>query len=553
MLKGKAIIELTDVNTGEKTVQVEDNIMTNALSCYFNPPLSHMGVTSLIAGNNNQLFAYNQPNLSWATSGIVVSNQEQVESPDTLEIPLSTVIGAAAKQYKVQIESDNRYGEYNESESVIDNENGIFSHVFDFPTSACNGTVRCLSIMHPGGVIGLPYAEYDSFKENLDIVYRRKFFVGAQIAASASNNTSLYHPCPGFRVNVFDTIEGTTIGSWSYRTYALEQNHYSDLATLQTIEKVLAYDVEKGFVYTLYWTSANTFVIRCRASNIASINAIANFKLLKEYPEVVVDSQVENTRSYGIACIDKVTQKAYYITAPTNSSTTVNPNETIRVYEVDLIEGTTRTFNVPNVTGTTLYLSTSYYEYARYETRAGYGKQSALVHNGNIYIRESKDIYGKDAAEQYVWFKIPLDNPSNVTECKMVNGFKPINGSTAMGKWINLIDDKYLYIDSGHILNIENDTIYNDYSTDTIISTYGVNITSIPLIGSKFTMFTYFSGDTSYNHTEYVGIFTRLDMPITINNLSTPIHKTPSQTMKITYVLKEVEPEDTNTEGGETV
>jgi hypothetical protein len=562
MIKGRAIIELTDVNTGEKTVQVEDNIMTDALYHYFNPPLAYLGLRSIRPSSSgiNQQFAYSESNLSWATSGLVVSNQEQPESADTLEIPLGTIIGAAAKQYKVQTDADNRYGEYNETESFIDTENGIFNHVFDFPTSACNGTVRCLSIMHPGGVIGLPYATYDTFKENLDMVYRRKYFVGAEIPIfSEVKNVKLYHPCPGFSTldSHFDTAEGTKIGHWAYRNSDVETQHSAYLDKLSTLEKVLAYDVDKSCVYTMQWTDINKFRIRCRASNINAINVVTNFKLLKDYPEIEVTTQT-TSMSNGIACIDKVTQKFYYITTYNNNVGVVSPGDNMTAFSVDLVSGETSIFTIPNTTGTSLYLtlvtrSTS----SGSSTYSGYRKNSGIVHNGNLYLCQSTQITGKNAATSYKWFKIPLSNPLNVTECRTVAGFTPLSESATMPREIQLIDDKYLGIDNGTtslLLNIENDTIYNDYSTDYTISTYGPYTTSIPLIGSKFTMFVYSSGSyyESSPHTQYVTLLARLDMPMTVNNLSTPIHKTPSQTMKITYVLKELEPEeDEIVEGGE--
>jgi hypothetical protein len=567
MLKGKAIIELTDVNTGEKTTQVEHNIMTNALAEFFNPPMAHFGIKSLITTQSSSspsyapkdyMFAYDQPDLSWATSGIVVSNKAQEESPDNLEIPRSSIIGAAAKQYKTQID-DGMYGTYNEAESFIDREHKLFNHVFDFPTSACNGKVCCLSIMHPGGVIGLPYAQYDSFKENLDKVYRLKYFVGGEFDYdySSADSSKFKHPIPGFDIDWLSTAEGTKIGgTWTYNTKDLATMHSeSTLNKLLTCEKVLAFDVINNYMYTMTWTGKDKFVVRCRESRLSSINAITGFKLIKEYPEIVVTSYKSDTAVHGIACVDKMTQKFYYITNYTAASSTVEPNKEMYVYEVDLVEGTTRTYTMGNSTGASLHLTTiSHHTYSG-SSNYGYSKNSAIVHNGCLYATSIASVTGKYAVEKYRWYKIPMDNPSNVTECKPVAGFVPINAANTLPREIQLIDDRYLGICDGTtrlLLNVEDDTIYNDYATNSTIGTYhDGGAESIPIVGSKFVMYTY-----SYFYTYYsaavlgVSTATRLDIPMTINNLSTPIHKTASQTMKITYVLKEVEPEDE--EGGET-
>ena len=554
MLKGKAIIELTDVNTGEKTVQVEDNLMTKALETFFNQPLAAYGTQSIIVNDANNLFAYNMDNLSWATAGLVVSNKALPESPDTLEVPLSSLIGAAAKQYKTQID-DGIFGTYNEAESFIDVEHGVFNHVFDFPTSACNGTVRCLSIMHPGGVIGLPYAKYDNFKNNLDIIYRRHYFLGAEIYGKYSR---LAHPCPGFGRptdgTVKDTVEGTLIGYSGYNATTLETYHYSNLEALMRLERILAFDVTDNSMYTITWTAADKFVIRKRLSRLATLCAMTPFKLLKEYPEITVTTQTESKASCGVACFDKVTKKAYYITPSKNENTTVVPGDSIHLFETDVVTGETRHFDVPNATGESLYLNTLFY---RPNTDYYYGsrRQSVIIHNGNIYISPTTEVHSSDAnlINKYKWFKIPLNNPSDVIVCRPVKGFtiKPVHSGN-MPRGIQLLDDRYLSIQNytaSVILNLENDTIYNDYGADSSISALTsnniLNGGLIPIVGSKYTFVSYYDVNKSEPSsskwsTDYVNTFMRLDIPMTINNLSTPIHKTPSQTMKVTYVIREV-------------
>lgn len=554
MLKGKAIIELTDVNTGEKTVQVEDNLMTKALETFFNQPLAAYGTKSLIDNSVDNLFAYNSDNLSWATAGLVVSNLALPESPDTLEVPLSSLIGAAAKQYKTQID-DGIFGTYNEAESFIDVEHGVFNHVFDFPTSACNGTVRCLSIMHPGGVIGLPYAKYDKFKNNLDKIYRRHYFLGAEIYGEYS---PLIHPCPGFgrptNGTVKDTLEGTLIGYSGYNANTFETSHYSNLEALMRLERILAFDVTDNSMYTITWTAADKFVIRKRLSRLTTLCAMTPFKLLKEYPEITVTTQTESKASYGVACFDKVTKKAYYITSPKNENPIVDTGDSIHLFETDVVTGETRHFDVPNATGESLYLTTLFH---RQHTNDYYGsrRQSVIIHNGNIYISPSTVVYSSDAnlINNYKWFKIPLNNPSDVIVCRPVAGFT-INTSSPgdMPRSIQLLDDRYLSIQNNTtsvILNLENDTIYRDFGASSSISKIpSSNILDggfIPIVGSKYTFTSYYNVDTpapssSRGSTDYVNTFMRLDIPMTINNLSTPIHKTPSQTMKVTYVIREV-------------
>jgi hypothetical protein len=509
---------------------------------------------------------YNNWNCSWATAGLVVSNKALTESPDTLEVPRGSIIGAAAKQYKTQID-DGVFGTYNEAESLIDIDNGVFSHVFDFPTSACNGTVRCLSVMHPGGVIGLPYAKYDSFKNNLDIVYRRHYFIGADLGSLGSGYRA--SPCPGFIRQIDgstrDTLEGTRIGNFCHAYCNYEISHHRNLEGLKRLERIMAFDVTDNSMYTITWTDYNKYVIRKRMSKLSTVFPMTPFKIIKEYPEVMVTTQSESNNSYGIACVDKATKKAYYFTAPKNESTTVASGDSIHLFETDLQTGEQRHFDIPNATGESLYLSTGLFSTRDYYY--GSRRQSAIIHNGNLYIPPTTNVASTDAnlANIYKWFKIPLDNPSEVTVCRPVEGFVAARYSSGnMPKHIQLLDDRYLSIHNtamSLILNIENDTLYNDYGADNSISLLGTSYGGIlmggfiPIIGSKYTVATYdnYSNtpSASYWSTENFSTFMRLDIPMTINNLSTPINKTASQTMKVTYVIREVEPETTATEGGE--
>jgi hypothetical protein len=365
---------------------------------------------------------------------------------------------------------------------------------------------------------------------------------------------------------VTDTVEGTLIGNFSNQSHTRETNHYSNLEELMRLERILAFDVTDGSMYTMIWTSAETFKIRKRVSRLSTICVIQPFKLLKEYPEITVTTQAPSKSSYGVACIDKATKKAYYITASKNENTTVPVGDSIHLFETDLITGEIKHFDIPNATGETLYLSTGYRtQYSNYyHSRT----QSVIIHNGNIYIVPNTTVQTNDAdiVNKYMWFKIPINNPSNVTVCRPVSNFWAKGYVGAMPNTIQLLDDRYLSIvnDNAHlVLNIENDTIYNIYGSDESVIDSGYISGKvlyggfIPIIGSKYTFASVDSESetpTSSNwQTDYIYTFIRLDIPMTINNLSTPIHKTPSQTMKVTYVIREVEPEDTNTEGGETV
>ena len=91
-----------------------------------------------------------------------------------------------------------------------------------------------------------------------------------------------------------------------------------------------------------------------------------------KYPEITVTTQTESKASYGVACFDKVTKKAYYITSPKNENTTVDPGDSIHLFETDVVTGETRHFDVPNATGESLYLTT---QFQRLYTNDYYGSR----------------------------------------------------------------------------------------------------------------------------------------------------------------------------------
>ena len=310
MLEGKAIIELTDVNTGEKTVVEEKNLITNALAEYYNPPMSFLGIGTMVSTDNDQNFTAGYGDLRWATAGIYVSDKYQEEDPGNLDIGFSSIIGIAAKQYKSQI-ADKRFGTYNEEESEIITESGTFRHIFDFPTNACNGTIRSLSIVHPGGAIATPRAKYDSFIGNLDIKYRRNEITCAWIGRE--DGYRMVNPNPGHYTPIPATADNIFIGLRSDHTYFT--NHYgSNFDTLQYHEELIALDNTNGCVYTAAWTAPNKFRFRARYSGLATVSPIKQFKLMWETDEIEVTNQQENMSSYGVFIADKSANKLYYVT-----------------------------------------------------------------------------------------------------------------------------------------------------------------------------------------------------------------------------------------------
>lgn len=130
MLKGKAEIILTDVDTGKKEIIKEDNLVTNALN-----KLASLN----ILGNNpiKDLIP-----LKNALQGLFLIDTNIEENPNNFILPYNCrVLAHAGDESNAD---DTRGGSFNKSESE-DLDNG-YKFVWDFATHQANGSIKCLSL-----------------------------------------------------------------------------------------------------------------------------------------------------------------------------------------------------------------------------------------------------------------------------------------------------------------------------------------------------------------------------------------------------------------------
>lgn len=166
-LKGCTRIELTNVNTGEKTVHEEHNMITNAFdyfaqgfgafggAVYQQPFMGNGDVTNIPSGAN---FRTNP--LRFMTNGLILLNKSLPEDKDHVYITPEDdvrIVGCGMDgQYTgAQPEA----GTYNKQESG-EIENG-YKHVWDFATNQANGKIACACLTTPhsaghGSLVGFP-------------------------------------------------------------------------------------------------------------------------------------------------------------------------------------------------------------------------------------------------------------------------------------------------------------------------------------------------------------------------------------------------------------
>lgn len=143
MLKGKTVIELTDVNTGQTEVYEDTNMVTEALMDIFNTNLRGM-LHDNTNFNGSSGEAWMLPIKNNLMGGILLYQNQIEEKTDNIYAPLSNpLIGYASDD--ANNTQDVRRGSRNLTESkVVD---GGFKFVWDFATSQANGTISaiCLS------------------------------------------------------------------------------------------------------------------------------------------------------------------------------------------------------------------------------------------------------------------------------------------------------------------------------------------------------------------------------------------------------------------------
>lgn len=157
-LKGKTVIELKDVHTGEVEVVEEENMVTNAVAQLFSNNIEGMLFTIQGSGTANWS-DYNLPICPNAIGGILLFSDQLVEDANNIYAPSANpCVGYASNN--VNSTADVYRGSLNLTESGKI-EKG-YKFVWDFATSQGNGTISAVALTHKRGGVGYFGDEYDA-------------------------------------------------------------------------------------------------------------------------------------------------------------------------------------------------------------------------------------------------------------------------------------------------------------------------------------------------------------------------------------------------------
>ena len=154
MLKGKSVIELTNVHTGQKEVYEDTNLVTEAVMDVLNTNI--MGILyNNTSFNNSSGDAWKLPLKKNIMGGILLYQNEIEERTDNIYAPMDNpLIGYASDD--ANNTEDIRRGSRNLTESkVVD---GGFRFVWDFATSQANGTISAVCLSNTLAGRGTQYA-----------------------------------------------------------------------------------------------------------------------------------------------------------------------------------------------------------------------------------------------------------------------------------------------------------------------------------------------------------------------------------------------------------
>lgn len=567
MLKGKTIIELTDVNTGEKEVIEENNMVTNAINDLFNTFPNLLNSYSIYRGGSFSGYGNGMIELlrlhEFLLGGILLFDSQIEEKPENTYAPASVnLVGCGV--YAHQNSTGNRKrGNYNQSESEFNEEQRYMKFVYDFATSEANGTIASVCLTsYMGGCTSYGGKEAEKIKGTSDgYDYTYNFGIRPFLYKTSNDNdysllgSDLYRKyflknnClprdfsfdGNYKQAIADKEYSVLVGAYVFgaqNTYSLNDIYYG--------EYPIFVDVDEDAVYYLKTKNFKNFWIVKRQAYLKSFSILdcPSFKgnLIEEY-ELSETTDMYKYYSGRCYCFDAATKCLYifYNTYKRTSYTYVKANEIIKTVKIDLSDMSNislQEIDVTNMTGDTL----------------DFYKRRPFVNNGFLYMGNYVDSsYTSTAKPKY--FKIEIANPANVSEIL----YDYTEASYYADDYPVYEHNGIIYMQRGNI--IKNDEIlktefncFNSFYGGDNRNYYQNYLVPFMINGkSSSFIFAYDGYPRPYNtptkdnldlYMAVSGIIYLNNYLATINNLAEPVTKTADKTMKVTYIIQETEPEE---------
>ena len=498
-LKGTATIELTNAD-GSKDIIKHDNMITNAVNDLCLSQRGEMSTILKIVKNND---SYAQAMFG----GLLLFDEVLNDYADDYFIPTTKITGYASQDAYAGL--DVARGSFNQSEGGVQ-EDGGYKFVWDFSTSQGNGTIKSLGLcLNKMGQIGASDAPVYSERQN--------FYI--------TNSTGAPFDTSGYML----TSGGTTNGIYNYR--------YIIVATIGNIAYAIdIYNVNYNSDYSPQYVMTNGGVLRlykfdiCTTSiSLAGKAGMANYlgyvdvQLPTEFTNILHTETLSSSDCVFAFFYDYATSKLTLF--PCQKKADIAVNGTTKYVDIDLANDMSISVSTfTNNTAGKILKGARYY-------RGGTGL--------NFFVCKDYIVNFSVVGSVTKMYVTKRSDNTQVTEVKYVGGGDFSFSTTSAIYFMPLIVNGNMFVfryavDSGdyytYILDMSNGKLKKTNAN-------GFSSTSVQGyldIGSKMV----YAGVG--NNLKYELVFNPFVLT-TKNNLDSPVTKTSSQTMKITYTLSEVE------------
>lgn len=546
MLKGKAIFELTNVDSGEKKVIKEENMITNILKTF----VQQTGVFNYNIFSMQSAIPINDMKLYMA-GGLMLFENTIEENPNIIYPPPNNrMIGQASD---IPYTGNNLCaGSYNASESGP-LENG-YKFVWDFTTHQANGQIGCACLTSiEGGKIG---AGCSSSPIQSDWIGSLNAFAPHQ---SASSYSSQYELINGVKV-ASKQIKGLGICLYidfaENCTYSFEYlPAFSNWTKLDATHPLKT----RKFIVNKNRLCLNNFSLFDN-SKTSSPKIIDTFEcslpdnFTNKYSTFLTGLAASKSNNALPGCMNEYNKHIYMYyhlgTSPEvnkNQIIKLNPNDEFMILDLDIENKTLTAFSTVNTTGETLSL----------------GGSTQSNHKGAqpVYVTDKYILMHMDNGCLY---RISRDNNADVLLIVDPEGNTKSLGapfSNFVGSWVDVggklygLTEPFRKTTTCHCIDLEEGVIYpwsaNSYDFPGLYYYSGASSTSfnesigggiiksygLPYEGIWF----HCSSSNASTPDAFIRIYPFIfpHYLLTINNLEEPVYKTSAQTMKVTYIISE--------------
>ena len=482
-LKGKTTFELTDVNTGEVEVIEDTNMITNALQEF----LTTYGYFGCDVLDNNYL-----GNSSFwvnALGGLFLFDTALDEDVNNIFMPAGVkMIGNGSKDVS-NSGAVTELGSYNATESGLQSD-GSIKFVYDFSTQQANGTIACACLTSKvGGYMGMGN---DNKKRLFSNDYTFRTFISAsyyqRTSGISGSNRDIQHLL--YAVYNENAIYFTNPYNIAYNS-SYETQHWSYTKKIQILK-----------------VRAGLSSVSIKDRNILN-NIIETYDV--DIPQAILDYM--GTNKYNVVICSDSEGNVYALFSKASSKADnfgLNAGSFCWMMKIDR-EMKATAYKITNNVGYGLDIS-----------------RSIVAFNGDYMFA-----YAYNNGTYYL-YGIKYSDSTQIIETG--EGFSSRYNIFNIGR--NLIGIFGAWYNSGSyyaplVYDVVNNTLRyvngkNNYSNELYI----------PFIDKKGVYISVYCQSSS-NATNYFSVLKDPRYLATINNLSEPVVKTSSKTMKVTYTITE--------------